>query len=169
MANIQSIESFDNFEIFSMTIAISQIQIKIIYNQAEQVYPEECCGILLGTIDGLKKTVVEVIPTVNVWLKPELVDNSLAPDEVLKTKNSRYTIEPQAIFKAQKRSRELKLNIIGFYHSHPNAPAVPSSCDRDRAWEVYSYPIVSVIEGRVNDFQSWILDSQGIFQSEEIM
>jgi proteasome lid subunit RPN8/RPN11 len=152
-----------------MTLAISPTQIEIIYNHAEQTYPEECCGILLGTIEGLKKTVIEIMPTVNVWLKPELVEDSVDSDEVLKTRNSRYTIDPQDIFQAQKRSRELNLNIIGFFHSHPDAPAIPSTCDRDRAWEVYSYPIVSVIEGRVNDLQSWVLDSQGIFQSEEIM
>jgi proteasome lid subunit RPN8/RPN11 len=152
-----------------MTIAISPTQTNIIYNHAEQIYPEECCGILLGTIDILKKTVVEVIPTVNVWLKPELVESSVDTEEIFRTKNSRYTIEPQAIFQAQKRGREINLEIIGFFHSHPDNPAMPSACDRDLAWEIYSYPIVSVIQGRVNDFKSWVLDSQGIFQSEEIV
>jgi proteasome lid subunit RPN8/RPN11 len=152
-----------------MTIAISHTQIETIYNHAARTYPEECCGILLGTSDGFKKTVIEVIPTVNVWLKPELVESSVDPEEIFRTKNSRYTIEPQAIFQAQKRGREINLEIIGFFHSHPDNPAMPSACDRDLAWEIYSYPIVSVIQGRVNDFKSWVLDSQGIFQSEEIV
>ena len=162
--NIQSIELSNYFEIFSMTIAIDLAQIEIIYNHAEQTYPEECCGILLGTIDGSNKTAIEVIPTVNVWLKPESEDSA----EILRTKNSRYTIEPRDLFQAQKRGREQHLEIIGFFHSHPDNPAIPSTCDRDLAWEIYSYPIVSVIQGRVKDFRSWVLDSQGIFQSEEL-
>jgi proteasome lid subunit RPN8/RPN11 len=142
-----------------MTIAISPEQLKLIYNHAESVYPEECCGILLGKMTGLSKTVVEVIPTVNTWEKAE-------SDEVDRNKNSRYSIDPQDIFTAQKRARELHLDIIGFFHSHPDYPAIPSTCDRTQAWEVYSYPIVSVINGKVSEIKSWVLDSDGIFQEE---
>ena len=77
-------------------------------------------------------------------------------------------IDPQAIFQATKRGRDLQLEIVGFFHSHPDYPAVPSLCDRDLAWDVYSYPIVSVMQGKVNDFKSWVLDELGIFQQEEI-
>jgi proteasome lid subunit RPN8/RPN11 len=151
-----------------MTIAISQTQIEIIYSHTEQIYPEECCGILIGTIEGLTKTVIEVIPTINTWIEPELTGNLANSVEISKTKQSRYTIDPHDVFTAQKRGRELNLEIIGFFHSHPDNPAIPSTCDRDRAWEIYSYPIVSVINGKVNDFKSWVLDSQGIFQLEEM-
>jgi proteasome lid subunit RPN8/RPN11 len=142
-----------------MTIIISIEQQKIIYNHAESVYPEECCGILLGEIVGISKIVVEVIPTINVWGKSE-------SDEVGRNKNSRYSIDPQDIFIAQKRARELHLDIIGFFHSHPDYPAIPSTCDRTQAWEVYSYPIVSVIDGKVSEIKSWVLDGDGVFQEE---
>jgi proteasome lid subunit RPN8/RPN11 len=142
-----------------MTIAISAKQLKLIYNHAESVYPEECCGILLGEMAGLSKTVVEVIPTINTWEKAE-------SDEVNRNKNSRYSIDPQDIFTAQKRARELHLDIIGFFHSHPDYPAIPSTCDRIQAWEVYSYPIISVVNGKVGDIKSWVLDSDGLFQEE---
>lgn len=151
-----------------MTIAISQAQIQIIVDRAEQIYPEECCGILLGTISGSLKTVVEVIPTVNVWGNPELADVLADLTEICRTKTSRYTIDPQAIFQATKRGRDLQLEIVGFFHSHPDSPAVPSICDRDLAWDVYSYPIVSVMQGKVKDFKSWVLDELSIFQQEEI-
>ncbi|WP_310484645.1 M67 family metallopeptidase [Chamaesiphon sp. VAR_48_metabat_403] len=150
-----------------MTIAISQDQIQIIVDRAENIYPEECCGILLGTISGSLKTVVEVIPTANVWVKSELGDDLADPTEISRTKTSRYTIDPQDIFQATKRGRYLELEIVGFFHSHPDNPAVPSICDRDLAWHVYSYPIVSVMQGKVNDFKSWVLDDLGIFQQEE--
>jgi proteasome lid subunit RPN8/RPN11 len=142
-----------------MTIVISAEQRKIICNHAESVYPEECCGILLGKIVGISKTVVKVIPTINVW-------NKVESDELDRSKNNRYSIDPQDIFTAQKRARELDLDIIGFFHSHPDYPAIPSTCDRTQAWEVYSYPIVSVINGKVREIKSWVLDSDGVFQEE---
>ncbi len=144
-----------------MIIVISTEQLKLIYNHAESVYPEECCGILLGKIAGVSKTVIEVIPTINAWVKSESA-------EVDRNKNSRYSIDPQDIFKAQKRSRDLHLDIVGFFHSHPDYPAIPSTCDRTQAWEVYSYPIVSVINGKVSEIKSWVLDSNGVFQPEEM-
>ncbi|AFY95552.1 M67 family metallopeptidase [Chamaesiphon minutus] len=152
-----------------MTLIINAAQIQSIYHHAENIYPEECCGILLGKIDKLTKTVIEVIPTANAWEQSESVVGVASPLENLdRTKTSRYTIPPQAIFQAQKRARDLQLNIIGFFHSHPDCPAIPSICDRDRAWDVYSYPIVSVMQGKVNNSQSWVLDRNGIFQEEEI-
>jgi proteasome lid subunit RPN8/RPN11 len=144
-----------------MTIIISAQHRQTICNHAESYYPEECCGILLGEIVGKSKTVVEVIPTINAWNKAE-------SDELDRSKNNRYSIDPRDIFMAQKRARELDLEIIGFFHSHPDYPAVPSACDRSQAWEVYSYPIVSVVNGKVSEIKSWVLDRDGVFQLEEI-
>lgn len=151
-----------------MVMVISIAQIQLISTHAENIYPEECCGILLGKIDRFGKTVVEVIPTINAWSKSESVQDLDPMNEIIQSKNSRYTILPQDIFRAQKRARDLCLDIIGFFHSHPDCPAIPSTCDRDGAWEVYSYPIVSVVQGKVSNIKSWVLDCDGIFQPEEI-
>ena len=151
-----------------MAIIISESHLKIIADRAENIYPEECCGILLGRIHGLHKSVIEVIPTVNAWVKPELADDLQIGAEIARTKHSRYTIAPQDIFQAQKRGRDLQLEVIGFFHSHPDNLAIPSACDRERAWEIYSYPIVSVIQGKFSSIESWVLDRDGKFQSEEI-
>jgi proteasome lid subunit RPN8/RPN11 len=151
-----------------MSISISPLQLQQIYDRAEYIYPEECCGILLGKITGVAKTVVEIIPTNNVWGESQLGADLHLISEIARTKHSRYTIDPQAIFQAQKRARSIDLDIIGFFHSHPDNSAIPSTCDRAQAWEVYSYPIVSVIGGKVSDIQSWVLDRKGVFQLEEI-
>ncbi|WP_310487565.1 M67 family metallopeptidase [Chamaesiphon sp. VAR_69_metabat_338] len=151
-----------------MTILISNTQLQIIYQHAEATYPEECCGILLGKIDERTKTVIEVIPTINVWEPAESIDPLEASSELAKTKTSRYAISPQDILQAQKSGRDRDLNIIGFFHSHPDYPATPSICDRDLAWHVYSYPIVSVVNGKVNEMKSWVLDDKSLFQLEEI-
>jgi proteasome lid subunit RPN8/RPN11 len=145
-----------------MSLAISATQLKIIYNHAETIYPEECCGILLGTLEREHdiKFVVEVIPTINTW--------KASDDEISRTKHSRYIIPPQEILQAQKRAENLQLEIIGFFHSHPDTVAIPSECDQEQAWEVYSYPIISVVRGKVKSIASWTLDDNRIFQPEEI-
>ena len=145
-----------------MTIEISSTQLKIIFDRAEAIYPEECCGILLGRFERKRKIVIEVISTINDWEASEL------NNERHRTKNSRYVIPPQEIFRAQKRGRDLDLEIIGFFHSHPDYPAIPSECDRVQAWEIYSYPIVSVIQGQSIEIKSWVLDKDLMFRSEEI-
>jgi proteasome lid subunit RPN8/RPN11 len=150
-----------------MAIIFTAAQIQSISAHAEGIYPEECCGILLGKIAKFDRTVVEVIPTVNAWVA-DRVDNSNPSNELNRSKHSRYTIAPLAIFQAQKRGRDLDLEIIGFFHSHPDYPAIPSSCDRDQAWEVYSYPIVSVLQGQVSEIKSWVLDGDRLFQPEQI-
>jgi proteasome lid subunit RPN8/RPN11 len=144
-----------------MSIEISTPQLKIIYTHAETIYPEECCGILLGTLKHrTDKVVIEVIPTINIW--------ETSSDEISRTKHSRYIIPPQEIFQAQTRAENLQLEIIGFFHSHPDTVAIPSECDREQAWEIYSYPIISVIQGKAESIASWVLDDNRIFQPEEI-
>ncbi len=151
-----------------MTIAIDRLQIQVIYTHAAAVYPEECCGILLGRQIGDRKIVTEAISTINGWDNALVSEDFKTNDDLDRTKHSRYIIPPHAIFQAQKRARQLQLEIVGFFHSHPDTLAIPSNCDRERAWEVYSYPIVSVIRGKVTEIKSWVLDRNGIFQPEEI-
>jgi proteasome lid subunit RPN8/RPN11 len=150
-----------------MALKIASTQLKIIFDRAKAFYPEECCGILLGKIIGDNKIVVEAIATINAWGDPASGDFKQNNDLDL-TNHSRYLIPPQAVFELQKEARAQQLEIVGFFHSHPDAPAIPSECDRSLAWEVYSYPIVSVIEGKVEAISSWVLDSNGVFRPEEI-
>jgi proteasome lid subunit RPN8/RPN11 len=148
-------------------LTITSAQIKIIFDRAKAVYPEECCGILLGKIVGDNKIVVAAIATENAWKEPASEDFK-QPEDLDLTNHSRYLIPPHAIFQAQKDARAQQLEIVGFFHSHPDAPAIPSECDRSLAWEIYSYPIVSLIQGKVETIASWVLDSNGIFNPEEI-
>lgn len=150
-----------------MALKIESTQLKIIFDRAEAVYPEECCGILLGKIIGDDKNVVEAIATINAW-NESASDDFKQDNDLDLTNHSRYLIPPQAMFELQKQARVQQLEIIGFFHSHPDAPAIPSECDRSLAWEIYSYPIVSVIQCKVEAISSWILDSNGVFQAEEI-
>jgi proteasome lid subunit RPN8/RPN11 len=60
---------------------------------------------------------------------------------------------------AEKSARAKKLDVIGFYHSHPDHPAVPSDYDKDHALPFYSYVIVSVEQGRAQGVTSWELSA----------
>lgn len=136
---------------------------------AETTYPEECCGLLLGQIQGDMKTLIEVLPTENSW-GDEAVDNFQTIETSNKTsKRNRFSIASKVMFEVQKNVRDRNLHIIGVFHSHPDNPAAPSEFDRAIAWATYSYIIVSVQNGKTSDLKSWVLDDNHKFQPEEII
>lgn len=136
---------------------------------AESTYPEECCGLLLGQIQGDTKTLIEVLPTENSW-GDEAVDNFQTIETSNKTsKRNRFSIAPKVMFEVQKSVRDRNLDIIGIFHSHPDNPAVPSEFDRAIAWQQYSYIIVSVQNGKACDLKSWVLDDDHTFQPENMI
>lgn len=150
-------------------LKLNSHHLQIIQTHAETTYPEECCGLLLGQIQGDTKTLIEVLPTENSW-GDEAVDNFQAIETSNKTsKRNRFSIAPRVMFEVQKETRDRHLDIIGIFHSHPDHPARPSEFDRAIAWAAYSYIIVSVQNGKATDLKSWILDDEHKFQPEEII
>lgn len=109
---------------------------------AQNEYPRECCGILLGKrMDG-RKTVYRVIQTRNMADKRQ--------------SGAHFLINPLEIVRAEGLAEGEKLEIVGFYHSHPDHAAVASQEDILHMIAGYSYPIVSVENGicvRVNSFE----------------
>jgi proteasome lid subunit RPN8/RPN11 len=148
-----------------MKFKIHPEQLKIISSHAENTYPEECCGVILGYLDDESKTVVEVIPTVNAWNREaeNFIEISTGHNQ-----KDRYAIAPQTMLQLQREARDRNLNIIGIFHSHPDHPAFPSQSDRLYAWPLYSYIIVSVINGKASEILSWSLNEQHQFQAEAI-
>ncbi|MDB9520226.1 M67 family metallopeptidase [Roseofilum reptotaenium CS-1145] len=137
--------------------------LEIIRAHAQECYPQECCGVLLGTIEEDERVLVEVVRTENGW-NEEMAERLEEMGMRGKTKLERYTIAPQTLLTLQKDARSRHLQIVGFYHSHPDYPAVPSECDRLLAWQDYHYIIVSVIEGRATVINDWVLDRDRQFQ-----
>lgn len=109
---------------------------------AEQTYPHECCGILIGPEEAAGKAVDEILPARN-----QRTDSPA----------NRYLITAEFIHEVEKKLRGSKRRIIGFFHSHPDAPARPSQFDREHAWPWYSYLIVSVRKGAAGEASSWRL------------
>lgn len=126
-------------------IHISENMISLIKKEAEKSYPYECCGFILGTIENKDKYTEQIVTS----------NNSSDESE----KYHRFIITPEAMIKAERLARSYHMDIIGFYHSHPDCAAVPSRYDTDNALPVYSYIIVSVRKGKAGDLSSWELDS----------
>ena len=145
--------------------------INVIQTHAEKDYPEECCGLLLGQLNGKTKLLVDVVPVENCWetLASEQFLTAFGSTHLGHSKCDRFAISPQTMLQVQKQARDRALNVIGIYHSHPDQAAVPSEFDRAIAWERYSYIIVSVKQGICEDLRTWSLDSTQQFQPEEIL
>jgi proteasome lid subunit RPN8/RPN11 len=140
----------------------------------ERGYPEEICGFLVGTADGDAKTVTELREIENAWDDsgtPEFAGTGGA-DFATASRRRRFAIPPDEYFRADKEARERGQAILGFYHSHPDHPALPSQYDLALAQEIfpgYSYIIVAVHGGTAVDMTSWVLrDDFSQFDSEEL-
>jgi len=83
--------------------------------------------------------------------------------------NNRFSVTSQDVLDAEKAARQQGLEVVGWYHSHPDHPARPSQYDRDHAWPWYSYIIVSVANRIPEEMTSWRLaDDRTEFECEEI-
>lgn len=132
-----------------------------------ETYPHECCGALLGRDSEVAKKEAETDPKVQ------------APREVLKlfplanrnddSPRNRFMVTAEDVRRAELAAQDHGLEIIGWYHSHPDHPARPSEYDRIHAWPWYSYIIVSVNHGAAEDMTSWRLnDDRQKFSPEAI-
>lgn len=118
-------------------------------------YPNECCGAMLGTDGDSGREVRSLFPLVNRR------DDS---------PRNRFSITPEDFRAAEKAASERGLDLLGWYHSHPDHPARPSEFDREHAWPWYSYVIVSVDGGVPKDLTSWQLeDDRSKYQPEEVV
>jgi len=122
-----------------------------------ETFPYECCGALLGrdsasdgkvsapdeSLVGTPREVLGLFPLVNRR------DDS---------PRNRFAVSADDVRDAEKAAREHGLEVIGWYHSHPDHPARPSDFDREHAWPWYSYVIVSVMKGEPADMTSWRLN-----------
>ena len=136
-------------------ITIAEKQLAEIREHGVRDYPYECCGLLLGRYAGGTKIVRETFPISN------------AREE--SAKRNRFLIEPDELLRGERYAREHDLEVVGFYHSHPDSPAVPSQYDLEHAWPTYSYIIVSTSAAAAGDLFSWEQEpDRSRFNQEEI-
>jgi proteasome lid subunit RPN8/RPN11 len=136
------------------SLSLSPVHLEAIRRHGEATYPEECCGFLLGTAAGAETAVERTVA----------VENE-RPD----SRHNRFVIQPETVLAAHKEARALGLEVVGYYHSHPDHPARPSEFDREHAWPGLSYLIVAVANGKAQDARSWRLsDDRERFEEEEV-
>ena len=121
----------------------------------QATYPEECCGFLLGHVTAEGNRVV------SAWR----VENQHADN-----RTRRYTITPQDYHAADRAARRQGLDVVGFYHSHPDHPARPSATDLAEAtFPGYTYMIVSIQNGLAAELTAWSLaPDRSRFDAESI-
>jgi len=129
---------------------------KIIRAEGENAYPNECCGVLTGEVDGSGVKTVKYAYAIR---------NAREDGE----RYHRFLITTEDMMMAEQTARKRKQDVIGFYHSHPDHPATPSDYDKEHALPFYSYVIVSVMQGKSKEFTSWELTPERKkFESEKI-
>ena len=139
-----------------MVIKLRSEHLLEIENHGKATYPMECCGLLLGKISNDEKIVIQILKAKN--------------EREQQQQHNRFLISPRTMFDSQKIARANKMDILGFYHSHPDAEACPSKFDLDHAWPFYAYVILSVKKGKTKTMTCWKLSKdRSIFESEEIV
>jgi proteasome lid subunit RPN8/RPN11 len=124
---------------------VAPTQMAAMLEHARRDAPNECCGILIGTREADGWRVSEVIPCDNVWEGE---------------RHDRFLLDPRAQLRAQRECRGRGLEIVGFYHSHPHSPPVPSQFDADMAWPGHAYVILSLAPGHEGEIRCWEFHEQ---------
>lgn len=115
-------------------LKIPQAAYTAIRAHGEETYPHECCGVLLGSMDGDARIVSSTARCGNTRAD---------------SPHNRYNIDPKELVRIQREGRERGEDIVGFYHSHPDHPARWSQTDLAEAhWIGCSYVITSVEKGK---------------------
>jgi proteasome lid subunit RPN8/RPN11 len=125
-----------------MTLRLRAQESEQIYAHLSRAYPEEGCGVLLGRDRGDAREVARAVLIQN-WRED--------------SKHNRYLIAPEQFLAAEREAQDAALDVVGFFHSHPDHPARPSGFDLEHAWPFYSYLIVSVEHGQATDMRAWRL------------
>jgi proteasome lid subunit RPN8/RPN11 len=110
-------------------------------SHARRTYPDECCGAMLGAIDGDSKTVKAAMP----------LENAFAG-----ARAARYELRPEDLLAADKAARERQMDLIGIYHSHPDCDAYFSTTDLKNSCPWYSFVVLSVKSGEFDHANSWL-------------
>jgi len=122
-------------------------------NHARSTYPEEYCGFLLGR-DSDTRIAGRVLSAQNINRS---------------SRKNRFNIDPMELIRADEEARRANLDLIGIYHSHPDAPAQPSQIDLENAWPKYTYLIVSMQNGEPKDIAAWTLsEDRSTFHLEDM-
>jgi len=125
-------------------VRIARGAVDAIHEHGAEGYPHEICGVMLGST--AETNVTEVRRARNI---------------VVERARDRYEIDPRDHIRIQREADAAGLDIVGYYHSHPDHPAQASRFDTERAWSGYVYVIVAVNEGKAVDTNAFVAETDG--------
>ena len=108
---------------------------------AEATYPNECCGAMLGSIDGDQKLVRVSLP----------LDNAAEGSQ-----RAYYELRPEDLLRADREASDRKMELIGIYHSHPDCDAYFSTTDLQNSCPWYSFVVLSIQKGEFHHANSFL-------------
>jgi len=125
-----------------------------IREHGRQAYPEECCGVLLGSGRDGAALVARI----------ERMPNSRGEE-----RGRRYLIDPLEYARIEQQADREGIEVLGFYHSHPDHPARPSEYDREHGLPFFHYVVLGVAAGVPGEIGSFVLsEDRGVFEREEL-
>ena len=137
-------------QVLPSVIEISPKHLAEIQSHGKEAYPEECCGAMLGDVDPKsQKFTKSILRIENNWVEKEK-----------ENRHRRFAVTAEDYKTLEKKAKEAKLTLLGFYHTHPDHPAKPSGTDLSYAWPFFSYIILSVKKGEAKEIYSYALDSE---------
>ncbi|MCB9461874.1 MAG: M67 family metallopeptidase [Anaerolineaceae bacterium] len=138
-----------------MKIELSKALQQKIFKQMEGTFPNEGGGFLLGTRSGNTVSIIDVIQIENIFESEE--------------QYHRYAMSPKNWADMEDTADERGMTLVGYYHSHPDSPAIPSEYDRVHALPNFVYIISSVMAGEAVEMFVWLLrDDRSAFDQLEL-
>jgi proteasome lid subunit RPN8/RPN11 len=141
-----------------MAIELRQQDVERIHQHGVAAYPSECCGFLLGRQEGDRRIVMEVAPMPNAWQSSEYNPYEKRPQD---STENRSMVDPRDYLRTERHAREKGIEILSFYHSHPDHPAQPSEFDQRNALPFFIYVILAVEKGIPREMTAWLLNEDG--------
>jgi proteasome lid subunit RPN8/RPN11 len=122
---------------------------------AQSTFPDECCGVMVGKIDGDEKQVTTAIALENAYKGKQ---------------EDRYEIRPEDLLAADKNARAEGLDLIGIFHSHPDCDAYFSKTDLENSCPWYSFVVLSIKGGKFDHAKSFLPNAdQTVAEKEELI
>jgi len=124
-------------------IKIEQAAWDVMVSHAESTFPNECCGAMLGTVDGDEKLVRVAAPIKNAFTGAQ---------------GARYEIGPEDLLAADAAARKEGMDLVGIFHSHPDCDAYFSETDLKNSCPWYSFVVLSIQKGKFHHANSFLPD-----------
>lgn len=118
---------------------------QVMVDHARATFPNECCGVMVGSIDGDAKTVKLAMPMENAYQGAQ---------------EDRYEIRPEELLRADREARKQGLDLIGIFHSHPDCDAYFSKTDLENSCPWYSFVVLSIRNGEFDHANSFLPNAE---------